>query len=93
MHGRSGYPNQFKVCKPLFAAMSIELEKVSSRRFRTCSNMSSRVRYNDQYPPLNGKVLAEVITPQRVAMLMVIAENNMSINSAGKVEWKKEKVN
>ena len=54
------------------------------------SNMSSRVNYNAQYVPLNGKCLDEVMTPQQIAQLLIVAENNVFVNEKGEFEWKRE---
>ena len=88
--GRVRYPDQFESCLPLFAAMATPQEISSRKKYKSCSNMSSRVNYNKQYLPLNGKCLDEVMTSSQVAQLLIVAENNITVTEDGRPVWKKE---
>ena len=74
--------------KPFFSAMSLPMEKVGSATYKNWSNMSGRVNYNKQYGEINGKCLDLVMTRQRVAMTLLVIDNNLSTDSDGTRTWK-----
>ena len=86
-HGRICYSDKFKICLPLFAAMSLPREIQSRREYQTCSNMSERINYDANYVPMNGKCLHEVATPQQIAQLMIVAENKITLDENDIPQW------
>ena len=77
MNGRTD-DTFWKVVKPFFAAMLLPKERLASVQYKFSSNMSGRIDYNRQYGVINGKCLDQVMTHQRVAMMMLVIENNIS---------------
>ena len=88
-NGRSD-EDSWMIVKPIFAAMSLPQEKKASMYYKSQSNMSGRVDYNKEYGHLNGKYLGKVMTRQRVAMTLLVVENNLSREKDGTCHWKKK---
>ena len=65
----------FQKVLPFFAAFALPIEKEFSKGKRHASLMSSKIKFNENYKQIHGKTLANCITAQKMAMIMVMLEN------------------
>ena len=70
--------SNFCIIKPLLHAMSLEKETVNMLQKRQRNNMSNYMK-DAEFALLNGRLLGDCMKPSEVAMLILVIENNMTI--------------